>query len=106
MRPMPRLRVSSVKAPHISCACALLSSWHGPAISANGRSLPISMLWIFTWRGFVMAATLHQAGLGHRRTDERHEQRMRLEQARFQFRMELDANEPWMVGNLHALRQD
>src|SRR6185503_6686790 len=106
MRPMPRLRVSSVSALHISCACARLSSWHGPAIRANGLSLPISMLWILTWRGLVMAATLHQARLRHGCADKRNEQRMRFEQARLQFRMELHANEPRMIGNFHDLRQD
>src|ERR1044071_2040431 len=106
MRPMPRSRVSSARAPHISSAWARLSSWHGPAISANGLSLPISMLWIFTWRGLVMAATLYQARLRYRGADKRYEQRVRLEQARFQLRMELHANEPRMVGNFHDLRQN
>src|SRR5687767_9823452 len=106
MRSMPRLRVSSVRALHISCACWRLSSWHGPAIRANGLSLPISRLWIFTRRGFVMAATLHQARLRHGRADKRYEQRVRLEQARLQLRMELHTNEPRMIGNFHDLRQD
>src|SRR5688572_15757816 len=106
MRPMPRLRVSSVSALHISCAWARLSNWHGPAIRTNGLSLPISRLWIFTRRGLVITATLHQARLRHGRADKRYEQRMRLEQARLQFRMELHANEPRMIGNFHDLRQD
>src|SRR5512147_659463 len=106
MRPMPRSRVSSVSALHISNAWARLSSAHGPAISTIGRSLPISSLPIFTWRGLVMTATLHQPGLCHRRADERDEQRMRLEQARLQLRMELNPNEPRMLGDFHDLRQD
>src|SRR5918994_1626445 len=103
---MPRLRVSSVSVLHISCACWRLSSWHGPAIRANGLSLPISRLWIFTWRGLIMAATLHQARLRHGRADKRYEQRVRLEQARLQLPMEMHANEPRMGGNFHDLREE
>src|SRR5882724_13191963 len=55
MSPMPSLPVSSVRAWHISRACARDSSAQGPAISASGRSLPMEMLPMVTWRGAVMA---------------------------------------------------
>src|SRR5882672_9954922 len=55
MSPMPSLPVSSVRAWHISRACARDSRAQGPAISASGRSLPMVILPTVTWRVAVMA---------------------------------------------------
>src|ERR1044072_1193879 len=45
---MPSRPAISFKADAISSACARLSSWHGPAISANGSALPKRALPIVT----------------------------------------------------------
>ena len=49
---------------------------------------------------------LHQPALLHRRADEGSEQRVRLERSRFQFGMELHADEPGMVLVFDDLRQN
>src|SRR5260221_4676805 len=94
MRPMPSLPVSSTRPCAISSACARLSIWHGPAIRARGRSLPIVTLPTWMWRGFVafvlvvmlapMRMRSHQAGLVERGADEQREERGRLERATFE----------------------
>src|SRR5579872_3095258 len=96
---MPSLPVISTSAALTSIAWPRLSSAHGPAISTSGRSLPTVIFPMLTWRG-CMAAILHQPRLFERGPDERFEQRVRLERARFQLGMELDADEPRMLGDL------
>src|SRR5208282_2119002 len=107
MRPMPSRAVSSTSAWLISIACWRLSSTHGPAIKAKGRSLPIVILPIWTWRGLVMgplySSRLDQARLLHRSLYERGEQRVRLERPALQFRVELDPDEPGVVGEFDDL---
>src|SRR5208282_2678894 len=107
MSPMPSLAVNSTRAWLISIACWRLSSTQGPAIKARGRSLPMVILPIWTWRGAVMgplySSRLDQARLLHRSLYERGEQRVRLEGPAFQFRVELDADEPGMVGEFDDL---
>src|SRR5579862_693479 len=51
-------------------------------------------------------AGLYQAALLHRSADERREQRVRSERARFQFGMKLHANEPRVIVVLDDLGQE
>ena len=48
---------------------------------------------------------LHQPALLHRRLDERREERMRVEGLGFELGVELDADEPWVVGEFDDLGQ-
>src|SRR5216684_1246723 len=115
MSPMPSLPVISTRPCAISSACEQLSIWHGPAIRARGRSLPIVTLPTWMWRGFValigvvmlapMRTRSNQAGLVERGADERGEERVRLERFRFELGMELHADEPGMAGKLDDLGQ-
>src|SRR4051794_38972729 len=112
---MPSLRVISTRAALTSNACARLSSAQGPAISTKGRSLPSVMSPMVTCRGCIYppplnripgGERLYQTRLGDRGLDERREQRVRLERARFQLGMELHPDEPGMhlFGQLDNLR--
>src|ERR1700691_2317982 len=109
MSPMPSLAVSSTSAWLISIACWRLSSTHGPSIKASGLSLPIVILPIWTWRGAVMgplySSRLDQARLLHRSLYEGGEERVRLEGLALQLGMELNADEPGMVGEFDDLGQ-
>src|SRR3954470_22463990 len=100
---MPSLSVISTNAWAVSSACARLSIWQGPAISASGRSLPTRICPMATWRGLVVMSD--QPGLVQRGADERREQRVRLERLRLELRMKLHADEPRMVGELDDLGQ-
>ena len=48
---------------------------------------------------------LNQAGLFQRGTDKPGEERMGIEGARFQFRVELDADKPWMIRTFDNFRK-
>src|SRR5579863_7473583 len=113
MSPSPSFAVISVSAWHISMAWARDSSAQGPAIRASGRSLAKVMLPMLTRCGAAFIPALYSRGreldqprLPDRRLDEGLEQRMGLEGLRLQLRMELDANEPRMLGQLDDLGQD
>src|SRR5579875_2232342 len=97
---MPAARAVSTSTPATSSACARDSIWHGPAISTNGRSLPSVTSPTRIWRGS------DKARLPHRRTHETREQRVRRERFRFQFGMELHADEPRMLRIFDDLRQN
>src|SRR5262245_14100354 len=48
----------------------------------------------------------HQAALRDRGSDEAGEERVRFERARLEFRVELHADEPWMIAAFANLRQN
>src|SRR6516162_3303728 len=104
MSPTPSFRVISTSAALTSSAWPRLSSAQGPAISTSGRSLPRVRSPILTCRG-CMPVILHQAGLLERGLDERLEQRVRLERARLQLGVELNPDEPRVLGDFDDLRQ-
>src|SRR5262245_52365911 len=98
---MPSFAVISASARLVSSACARLSSAHGPAMSASGRSLPMATLPTVTWRGATMA--LDEARAVERRFYERSEERVRVEGLRLELGVELHADEPRMLLELDDL---
>ena len=126
-QPDAALARSSRPAPAlISSACARLSSWHGPAISANGRSLAMARSPMATdvrARGYRaherrdetvhacrrqawLTRGSHQPALLHRGLDEASvNSGCGSKGLRLQLGMELHADEPGMVGDLDDLGQ-
>src|SRR5688572_2944552 len=89
---------SSSATPRLSLSS---SRTHGPAIrkSASSRKIGTSVA-RFRKGGRRFAATALRLD---RRGDEAGEQRMRARRARLELRMELAADEPWMLGILDDL---
>src|SRR5450759_1410588 len=106
---MPAAAQISFSAAATSSACARLSIWHGPEISANGRLLAISIAPTRTVFCSDMGRSTRvsdQARLSDRGRDEALEQRMRVEGLRLQLGMILHADKPRMRWDFDDLRQD
>src|SRR6266446_2845610 len=109
MRPTLSLSAISASAALISSACSRDSRVFGPMINTSGKSFPIVRSPIVrspivTWRG-IMAGSSNQARLIDRGTDERGEERVRLEGFRFELGMKLHADEPRVIGEFDDFRQ-
>src|SRR5690606_7814629 len=100
MNGMPRAEVISFRRPAVSMARVSLSRTHGPAMRKNGRSWPTSKS-----HNRILQFPRPQRLMVQRGADEPGKQRMAVPGRRTELRVELAADEPGVVRELHDLHQ-